>query len=65
MRRPGEPDLDRTLTLVRVVCRRITYDYTAFLWYFSNIILPIAFVVTSGPVAVYKVYFTGTTRRMA
>jgi hypothetical protein len=40
------------------LCRRITYDYVAFLWYFSNVITPIAFVVTTWPVVWYKMYFT-------
>lgn len=32
---------------------RITYDYTAFLWYFTNVILPIAFLASSVPVVMY------------
>lgn len=32
--------------------RRITYDYTAFLWYFTNVILPIAFLISGLPVVV-------------
>lgn len=42
----------------RVLYTRITYDYVAFLWYFSNVITPIAFVVTSWPIVWYKMYFT-------
>ncbi|KAF0695387.1 Aste57867_13821 [Aphanomyces stellatus] len=42
----------------RVLYTRITYAYGPFLWYFSNIILPIAFVVTSWPVVWYKMLFT-------
>ncbi|TYZ63871.1 hypothetical protein PybrP1_006233 [[Pythium] brassicae (nom. inval.)] len=42
----------------RVLYTRITYDYTTFLWYFSNIILPLAFLVTSWPVVWFKMYFT-------
>ncbi|TYZ52270.1 hypothetical protein PybrP1_011248, partial [[Pythium] brassicae (nom. inval.)] len=34
----------------RVLYTRITYDYTVFLWYFSNVVLPIAFLSTSWPV---------------
>ncbi|OQS06892.1 Drug/Metabolite Transporter (DMT) Superfamily [Thraustotheca clavata] len=39
--------------------RRITYEYSPFLWYFANIICPIAFVLTSWPVVWYKMWFTG------
>ncbi|KAG2790522.1 hypothetical protein JG687_00000282 [Phytophthora cactorum] len=42
----------------RVLYTRITYDYTEFLWYFTNVILPIAFLVSSAPVVAYKIYFT-------
>ncbi|KDO35588.1 hypothetical protein SPRG_00430 [Saprolegnia parasitica CBS 223.65] len=42
----------------RVLDTRITYAYGPFLWYFSNIILPIAFMVTSWPVVWYKMWFT-------
>ncbi|GLD99355.1 hypothetical protein PINS_up023269 [Pythium insidiosum] len=42
----------------RVLYTRITYEYTTFLWYFSNVILPVAFIVTSCPVAIYKRYYT-------
>ncbi|ETW03091.1 hypothetical protein H310_05517 [Aphanomyces invadans] len=42
----------------RVIYTRIAYAYGPFLWYFSNIILPIAFVVTSWPVVWYKMAFT-------
>ncbi len=40
--------------------RRITYDYRQFLWYFSNIICPLAFAMTSWPVVWYKLCFTST-----
>ncbi|KAI9989692.1 hypothetical protein PInf_019977 [Phytophthora infestans] len=42
----------------RVLYTRITYDYTEFLWYFTNVILPVAFLVSSAPVVAYKIYFT-------
>ncbi|ETW03085.1 hypothetical protein H310_05512 [Aphanomyces invadans] len=42
----------------RVYYTRITYDYNEFLWYFSNIICPIAYLVTSWPVVWYKMWFT-------
>ncbi|OQS06890.1 Drug/Metabolite Transporter (DMT) Superfamily [Thraustotheca clavata] len=42
----------------RVLYTRITYAYGPFLWYFSNIILPIAFMVTSWPIVWYKMWFT-------
>ncbi|CAK4117697.1 unnamed protein product [Aphanomyces euteiches] len=42
----------------RVLYTRITYAYGPFLWYFSNIILPIAFMVTSWPVVWYKMLVT-------
>ncbi|CCI50230.1 unnamed protein product [Albugo candida] len=41
----------------RVLYTRVTYEYTAFLWYFTNVILPVAFLVTSWPVVWYKMYF--------
>ncbi|KAF0695388.1 Aste57867_13822 [Aphanomyces stellatus] len=42
----------------RVIYTRIIYDYGPFLWYFSNIICPVAFAVTSWPVVWYKMLFT-------
>ncbi|CAK4667313.1 hypothetical protein AeMF1_017787 [Aphanomyces euteiches] len=42
----------------RVYYTRITFDYNEFLWYFSNIICPIAYLVTSWPVVWYKMWFT-------
>ncbi|KAF0695381.1 Aste57867_13815 [Aphanomyces stellatus] len=42
----------------RVYYTRITYDYNEFLWYFSNIICPVAYIVTSWPVVWYKLWFT-------
>ncbi|TMW56559.1 hypothetical protein Poli38472_006569 [Pythium oligandrum] len=42
----------------RVLYTRITYGYMEFLWYFSNVILSLAFMVTSWPVVWYKMHFT-------
>ncbi|KAF0695374.1 Aste57867_13808 [Aphanomyces stellatus] len=42
----------------RVYNTRITYDYQQFLWYFANIINPIAFLMISWPVVLYKIYYT-------
>ncbi|CAH0475864.1 unnamed protein product [Peronospora belbahrii] len=42
----------------RVLYTRITYDYTEFLWYFTNVILPVSFLISSAPVVAYKIYFT-------
>ncbi|KAF0710935.1 hypothetical protein AaE_012311 [Aphanomyces astaci] len=38
--------------------RRITYDYQQFLWYYSNIINPVAFLVITWPIVWYKLFFT-------
>ncbi|OQR98790.1 Drug/Metabolite Transporter (DMT) Superfamily [Achlya hypogyna] len=62
---PGESKLAAALVVLifarcvdRVVYTRITYDFAPFLWYFSNIICPLAFAVTSWPVVWYKLWFT-------
>ncbi|KAH9104213.1 hypothetical protein LEN26_015090 [Aphanomyces euteiches] len=42
----------------RVYHTRITYNYSQFLWYFSNIINPFVFQLYCWPVVLYKLYFT-------
>lgn len=42
----------------RVLYTRLTYDYGQFLWYLSNIILPLAFLISSWPVVWFKMALT-------
>lgn len=42
----------------RVLYTRLTFDYNEYLWYLSNIILPVAFLFTSWPVVWAKMSFT-------
>ncbi|KAF0695377.1 Aste57867_13811 [Aphanomyces stellatus] len=42
----------------RVYNTRITYNYSQYLWYFSNIINPVAFQFICWPVVWYKLYYT-------
>ncbi|EQC39246.1 hypothetical protein SDRG_03451 [Saprolegnia diclina VS20] len=42
----------------RVVYTRITFEFGPFLWYFSNIICPLAFALTCWPIVWYKLWFT-------
>lgn len=44
----------------RVLYTRLTFDYNEYLWYLSNIILPVAFLFTSWPVVWAKMLFTST-----
>lgn len=40
-------------------CRRLTFEFSHYLWYLSNAILPIGFLISSWPVVWYKMLFTG------
>ncbi|OQR92824.1 Drug/Metabolite Transporter (DMT) Superfamily, partial [Thraustotheca clavata] len=50
------------LVLVRCVDRvyntRLTYEYTPFLWYFVNIINPVAYMMISWPIVWFKMKYT-------
>ncbi|KAF0710936.1 hypothetical protein AaE_012312 [Aphanomyces astaci] len=47
-----------TRCIDRVYNTRITYNYAQYLWYFANIINPVAFQFFCWPVVWYKLYFT-------
>lgn len=42
----------------RVLYTRLTYEYAQFIWYLSNVILPMAFLITSWPIVWFKMLFT-------